>query len=183
MQFAFRGLTAHGALQRGVVKGFALAAHEHEEFDVAGGAAQLRTHDAGGHESERFDSRAHLTQDRLMHRGIADDPAASQALAACFELRLDERLKGAAESEELACSRDQSQDGDERCVDDDQLLEDAVSFAMRAASVPRALAVRTKDTLARVQPYWDERVAPALRRRMVGATAILSTLLTVEGQP
>jgi enoyl-CoA hydratase len=36
------------------------------------------------------------------------------------------------------------------CLDDDALVEGAVSLAMRAASAPRSLAVRAKDTLRRV---------------------------------
>ncbi|HXY45767.1 MAG TPA: enoyl-CoA hydratase [Acidimicrobiales bacterium] len=35
------------------------------------------------------------------------------------------------------------------CVDDEALVPEAVGLAMRAASAPRALAVRTKETLAR----------------------------------
>jgi enoyl-CoA hydratase len=37
-----------------------------------------------------------------------------------------------------------------RCVDDDRLVEDALAFAGRAASAPRALARRVKQTLRRV---------------------------------
>lgn len=37
-----------------------------------------------------------------------------------------------------------------RCVEDDQLVSEAVAFARRAASAPRALAVRAKETLRRV---------------------------------
>lgn len=37
-----------------------------------------------------------------------------------------------------------------RCVDDGALVDEAVALARRAASAPRALALRTKDTLARV---------------------------------
>jgi enoyl-CoA hydratase len=76
-----------------------------------------------------------------------------------------------------------------RCVEDDRLLEEAVSFAMRAASAPRALALRAKDTLRRVgalhehseavdleiaaqmwslgEPFFAERLA-VLRARLVG---------------
>jgi enoyl-CoA hydratase len=35
-----------------------------------------------------------------------------------------------------------------RCVDDDALLDEARSLAAKAADVPRALAVRAKQTLA-----------------------------------
>lgn len=76
-----------------------------------------------------------------------------------------------------------------RCVEDDELLEEAVGFAMGAASVPRPLAERTKDTLRRVaaldehdaavdveiaaqlwsmgEPFFAERLA-AMRARVVG---------------
>jgi enoyl-CoA hydratase len=36
------------------------------------------------------------------------------------------------------------------CVDDDKLLEEAIGLALRAASAPRALAVRVKETLGLV---------------------------------
>jgi enoyl-CoA hydratase len=104
-----------------------------------------------------------------------------QQLAAAM-LLFGERLDGeAAASHGLAW----------RCVEDDQLLEDAVSFAMRAASTPRALAVRAKDTLSRVaaldehaaavdvelaaqmwsmgEPFFAERLA-ALRARVTGSS-------------
>jgi enoyl-CoA hydratase len=105
-----------------------------------------------------------------------------QQLAAAM-LLFGERLDGeAAASHGLAW----------RCVEDDQLLEDAVSFAMRAASTPRALAVRAKDTLSRVsaldehaaavdvelaaqmwsmgEPFFAERLA-ALRARVTGSSS------------
>lgn len=103
-------------------------------------------------------------------------------LAAAMVL-FGERLDGeAAASQGLAW----------RCVADDQLVEDAVAFAMRAASAPRALALRTKDTLRRVsaldshdeavdveiaaqiwslgEPFFAERLA-ALRARVIGQSA------------
>jgi enoyl-CoA hydratase len=65
---------------------------------------------------------------------------AGQQLAAAMVL-FGERLDGeAAASHGLAW----------KCVDDDRLLEEAVTFAMRAASAPRALALRAKDTLRHV---------------------------------
>jgi len=79
-----------------------------------------------------------------------------------------------------------------RCVQDDQLLEEAVSLALRAASVPRPLAIRAKDTLRQVaaldehdaavdveiaaqmwslgEPFFSERLA-ALRARVVGKSS------------
>ena len=76
-----------------------------------------------------------------------------------------------------------------RCVEDDELVEHAVGFAMGAASAPRPLAVRTKGTLRRVaalddhdeavdveiaaqlwsmgEPFFAERLA-AMRARIVG---------------
>lgn len=76
------------------------------------------------------------------------------------------------------------------CVEDDALLEDAVGFAMRAASAPPPLAARTKETLRRVawidshdeavdleiaaqmwslgQPFFAERLAK-LRARVSGS--------------
>jgi enoyl-CoA hydratase len=103
-----------------------------------------------------------------------------QQLAAAM-LLFGERLDGeAAVSHGLAW----------RCVEEDQLVEDAVSFALRAAATP-ALAVRTKDTLSRVaaldehdsavdvelaaqvwsmgQPFFAERLA-ALRARVIGSS-------------
>ncbi|MFZ0171068.1 MAG: enoyl-CoA hydratase [Acidimicrobiales bacterium] len=78
------------------------------------------------------------------------------------------------------------------CVDDDDLLEEAVTLAMRAASAPRPLAARTKETLGRVgsleahdeavevelaaqlwslgQPFFAERLAQ-LRNRLAARPA------------
>jgi enoyl-CoA hydratase len=79
-----------------------------------------------------------------------------------------------------------------RCVEDDELIEEAVSFATRAASAPRALAIRAKDTLRRAaaldehdeaidlelaaqmwslgEPFFAERLA-ALRARVAGESS------------
>lgn len=77
------------------------------------------------------------------------------------------------------------------CVDDDKLLDEAVGLALRAASAPRALAMRVKETLRLVgtvgthedavdleiaaqvwslgEPFFAERLAK-LRSRVSGAT-------------
>jgi enoyl-CoA hydratase len=53
------------------------------------------------------------------------------------------------------------------CVDDDELLEDAVALAGRAAEVPRELATTVKATLRQApwQPHFDAAVATELERQ------------------
>jgi len=46
-----------------------------------------------------------------------------------------------------------------RCVDDDALLAEVGRMAARAASVPRELALRAKDTLGRVATLNEHRAA------------------------
>jgi enoyl-CoA hydratase len=48
-----------------------------------------------------------------------------------------------------------------RCVADDELLDASVAFAAGAATVPKPLAARTKETLRRVpwQPDFDAAIA------------------------
>jgi enoyl-CoA hydratase len=48
------------------------------------------------------------------------------------------------------------------CVDDDILVEEAVNLAMRAASAPRALVIRAKETLDRVARLDDHDEAVSL---------------------
>lgn len=130
--------------------------------------------------SARFDTRF---LDLGLHPGGGHtfmlQRVAGPQLAAAMVL-FGERLDGtAAASRGLAW----------RCVEDDLLLEEAVGFAMQAASAPRALAIRAKDTLGRVaaldehdeavdveisaqlwslgEPFFAERLA-ALRARVIG---------------
>jgi len=55
-----------------------------------------------------------------------------------------------------------------RCVEDDQLLDDAVALAERAAEAPRDLAVKEKATLRQApwQPDFDAAVQLELERQL-----------------
>ncbi|MGQ0803553.1 MAG: enoyl-CoA hydratase [Actinomycetota bacterium] len=55
-----------------------------------------------------------------------------------------------------------------RCVDDDQLVDDAVALAERAADAPRELVAKVKATLRQApwQPDFDAAVATELERQL-----------------
>jgi len=55
-----------------------------------------------------------------------------------------------------------------RCVDDDELLDDAVALAERAAEAPRELVAKVKATLRQApwQPDFDAAVATELERQL-----------------